>query len=65
MFFGKRDDDKDVRISEKQYKSLLGGMSKNERKDFDRKQKEFRRERENDRIEAFLDLEDDLDDMGF
>ena len=34
MFFGKREKDKDVRISESQYKSLVGGMSKKERKDF-------------------------------
>lgn len=31
MFFGKRD--KDVRLTDKQYKSLIGGMSKKERKD--------------------------------
>ena len=56
MFFGKREKDKDVRISESQYKSLVGGMSKKERKDFDRKQKEFRRDREDDRLEAWLDF---------
>lgn len=28
MFFGKREKNKDVRISESQYKSLVGGMSK-------------------------------------
>ena len=60
MFFGKREKDKDVRISESQYKSLVGGMSKKERKDFDRKQKEFRRDREDDRLEAWLDFEDDI-----
>ena len=65
MFFGKREKDKDVRISESQYKSLVGGMPKKERKDFDRKQKEFRRDREDDRLEAWLDFEDDMDDMGW
>ncbi len=65
MFFGKREKDKDVRISESQYKSLVGGMSKKERKDFVRKQKEFRRDREDDRLEAWLDFEDDMDDMGW
>ena len=39
MFFGKREKDKDVRITESQYKSLVGGMSKKERKDFERKQR--------------------------
>ena len=63
MFFGKRDKDKDVRISESQYKSLIGEMSKKERKDFDRKQQELRRDREDDRLEAWLDFEDDMDDM--
>ena len=65
MFFGKREKDKDVRISESQYKSLVCGMSKKERKHFDRKQKEFRRDREDDRLEAWLDFEDDMDDMGW
>ena len=65
MFFGKREKDKDVRITESQYKSLVGGMSKKERKDFERKQKEFRRDREDDRLEAWLDFEDDMDDMGW
>jgi hypothetical protein len=40
-------------------------MSKKERKDFDRKQKEFSRDREDDRLEAWLDFEDDMDDMGW
>ena len=65
MFFGKREKDKDVRISESQYKSFVSGMSKKERKDFERKQKEFRRDREDDRLEAWLDFEDDMDDMGW
>ena len=30
MFFGKKD--KDVRLADKEYKSLVGGMSKKERK---------------------------------
>ena len=63
MFFGKRNKDKDVRISEAQYKSLVGGMSRKERKDFDRKQEQLKREREDDRINAWLDFEDDMDDM--
>ena len=64
MFFGKKDKDKDVRISESQYKRLIGGMSKNERRDFERKQQQLKREREDDRINAWLDFEDDMDDMG-
>ena len=43
----------------------MGGMSKKERKDFDRRQKEFRRYREDDRLDAWLDFEDDMDDMGW
>lgn len=61
MLFGKRD--KDVRLTDKQYKSLIGGMSKKERKDFDRRQEELRREREDDRLDAWLDFEDEMDDM--
>ena len=63
MFFGKRNKDKDVRITESQYKSLVGGMSGKERKDFNRKQEQLRREREDDRINAWLDFEDDMDEM--
>lgn len=63
--FGKREKDKDVRISESQYKSLVGGMSKKERKDFDRRQRDLKRDREDDRLEAWLDFEDDMDDMGW
>ena len=61
MLFGKRD--KDVRLTDKQYKSLIGGMSKKECKDFDRRQEELRREREDDRLDAWLDFEDEMDDM--
>ncbi len=63
MFFGRKD--KDVRLTDKEYKSLLGGMSKKERKDFDCIQKEFKRDREDDRLDAWLDFEDDMDDMGW
>lgn len=63
MFFGKKEKEKDVRITESQYKSLLGGMSKQERKDFARRQEELRQDREDDRLDAWLDLEDDMDDM--
>ena len=63
MLFGKKD--KDVRLIDKEYKSLVGGMSKKERKDFDRRQKEFNRDREDDRLEAWLDFEDDMVDLGW
>ena len=36
MFFGKSD--KDVRLTDKQYKELVGKMSRSERKEFERKQ---------------------------
>ncbi len=38
-------------------------MSKKERKDFECKQKEFRRDRVDDRLETWLIFEDDMDDM--
>lgn len=63
MFFGKKD--KYVRLTDKEYKSLVGGMSKKERKDFDRRQKEYKHDREDDRLDAWLDFEDDLDDISW
>ena len=61
MFFGKRD--KDVRLTDKQYKDLVSGMSKKERKEFACRQEQFRREREDDRLDAWLDFEDEMDGM--
>ena len=63
MFFGKKV--KDVRLTDKEYKNLVGNMSKKERKDFDRRQEEFRCDREDDHLDAWLDFEDDMDDMGW
>ena len=60
MFFGKKD--KDVRLSDKQYKELVGSMSKKERREFERKQDQLRREREEDRLLGWLEFEDELDD---
>jgi hypothetical protein len=61
MFFGKKD--KDVRLTDKQYKDLVSNMSKRERKDFERKQEQLRRDREDDRLMGWLFMEDELDDM--
>jgi hypothetical protein len=61
MFFGKKD--KDVRLTDKQYKDLTSGMSKKERKEFDRKQEQLRRDREDDRLLGWLEVEDELDDL--
>ncbi len=61
MLFGKRD--KDVRLTDKEYKDLVSKMSRKERKDFERRQDELRRDRESDRLDAWLDFEDDIDDM--
>jgi len=61
MFFGKKD--KDVRLTDKQYKDLTNGMRKKERRDFERRQDELRREREEDRLLGWLEFEDELDDM--
>ena len=61
MFFGKRD--KDVRLTYKQYKDLKNNMNKKERREFERRQDELRREREEDRLLGWLEFEDELDDM--
>lgn len=61
MFFGKRD--KDVRVTDSQYNNLISNMSKRERKEFERKQNQLRREREEDRLLGWLEFEDEPDDM--
>lgn len=61
MFLGKRD--KDVRLTDGQYKKLVGSMNKKERREFERRQEELRREREEDRLLGWLEFEDELDDM--
>ena len=63
MFFGKSD--KDVRLTDKQYKDMVSKMSRSERKDFERRQKELKRDRENDRLDAWLDFEDEMDEQGW
>ncbi len=47
----------------KQYKDLTSNMSKKERREFERRQDELRREREEDRLLGWLEFEDELDDM--
>ena len=61
MLFGKKD--KDVRLTDKQYKDLVGSMSNKERREFERRQEQLRRDREDDRLDAWLDFEDEMDDM--
>ena len=63
MFFGKKD--KDVRLTDKQYKDMVSKMSRSERKDFERRQKEHRRDRESERLDAWLDFEDEIDEQGW
>lgn len=41
----------------------MGGMNKKERKDFDRRQDQLRREREEDRLLAWLEFEGEVNDM--
>ena len=53
MFFGKKD--KDVRLTDKQYKELIGGI--------ERRQEQFRRDREDEELMEWLMIEDELDDM--
>lgn len=60
MFFGKKD--KDVRLKESQYKDLVSNMSKRELRDFERKQEQLRRDREDDRLMGWLFMEDELDE---
>ncbi|SDA62659.1 hypothetical protein SAMN02910275_01711 [Butyrivibrio sp. INlla18] len=60
MFFGKRD--KDVRLTDKEYKDLVKDMSAKERRDFDCRQDQLRREREEDRLLGWLEFEDELDE---
>ena len=61
MFFGKID--KDVRLTDGQYNKLVDSMNKKERREFERRQEELRREREEDRLLGWLEFEDELDDM--
>ena len=61
MAFGKKD--KNVRLTDKQYKDLTSNMSKRERREFDRRQDELKREREEDRLLRWLEFEDELDDL--
>ena len=61
MFFEKKD--KDVRLTDGQYNKLIGSMNKKERREFERRQEELRREREEDRLLGWLEFEDELDDM--
>ncbi|MEE3496714.1 MAG: hypothetical protein VZR06_16285 [Butyrivibrio sp.] len=61
MLFGKSD--KDVRLTDRQYKDLVGNMSKRERKEFDRKQKQLQREKDDDWLLGMLFMTDELDDM--
>ena len=61
MLFGKKD--KDVRLTDEQLKKVTNGMSKKERREFERRQDELRREREEDRLLGWLEFEDELDDM--
>lgn len=61
MLFGRKD--KDVRLTDEQLKKATNGMSKKERREFDRRQDELRREREEDRLLGWLEFEDELDDM--
>ena len=63
MFFGKSD--KDVRLTDKQYKDMVSKMSRSERKDFERRQKDLKRDRESDRLDAWLDFEDEMDEQGW
>ena len=63
MAFGKKD--KDVRLTDKQYKDLVSNMSRKEKKQFDRRQQELRRDRESDRLDAWMEFEDEMDDWGF
>ena len=59
MFFRKKD--RDVRLTDKQYKDLTSNMSKKERREFERRQEQLRKDREDDRLDAWLDFEDEME----
>ena len=59
MFFGKKD--RDIRVSDVEYNKLVNGMSKKERREFDRKQEQLCRDREDNRLMAWLEFEDEMD----
>ena len=40
----------------------MRGMSRKERKEFDRRQEQLHRDMEDDRLDAWLDFEDEMDD---
>ena len=61
MFFGKKE--KDVRLTDKQYKNLVSNMSRSERREFERKQEQLRRDREDDRLMGWLEFEDEMDEL--
>ena len=50
-------------MTDGQYNKLVGSMNKKERREFERRQEELRRDREEDRILGWLEFEDELDDM--
>ncbi|SFQ42044.1 hypothetical protein SAMN04487928_1444 [Butyrivibrio proteoclasticus] len=54
IFFGNNKKDKDVRLTDKQYKDLVGGMSRKERKEFERHQDQLRRDREDDKFDVAI-----------
>ncbi len=45
------------------FKELTSAMTKKERRDFERRQDELRREREEERLLGWLEFEDELDEM--
>ena len=63
FLFGGDDDEHDVRLNDKEYKEMMKKMSPSERRDFERRQKELKRDRENDKLDAWLDFEEDMDDL--
>lgn len=61
MIFGEKD--RDIRVSDAECKKLVNGMNKKERREFDCKQEQLRRDREDDRLMAWLEFEDEMDDL--
>lgn len=63
LLFGSDDDEHDVRLNDREYKEMMKKLSPSERRDFERRQDQLKRDRENDRLDAWLEFEDEMDDL--
>ena len=64
LLFG-GNDEHDVRLSDKEYKDMLGKMTRSERREFERRQSELQKDIEEARFNAEMEYEDEMDDYGW